>query len=102
MRCQLKVGLPGVPSPTHVSKSQHGGKVPTFEPQETIKIWLIIFKAGLVLRFGSSFLLDSTLNASPKPHLRKVLSCRHPCHTWDLGLGTPCEVVSSNFDALNG
>ena len=26
-----------VPSPTHVSKSQHGGKVLTFEPQETIK-----------------------------------------------------------------
>ena len=26
-----------VPSPTHVSKSQHGGKVPTCEPQVTIK-----------------------------------------------------------------
>ena len=35
-----------VPSPTHISKSQHGGKVPTFEPQETIKIWIIIIKGG--------------------------------------------------------
>ena len=32
-------------SPTHVSKSQHEGKVPTFEPQETIKTRLIIIKA---------------------------------------------------------
>ena len=44
----LRAGSHGsqVPSPTHVSKSQHGGKVPTFEPQETIKIWLIIIKVG--------------------------------------------------------
>jgi hypothetical protein len=35
-----------VPSPSHVSKSQHGGKVPTFEPQETIQIWLISIKVG--------------------------------------------------------
>ena len=26
-----------------------------------------------------------------KPYLQKVLPCRHPCCTWDLGLGTPCE-----------
>ena len=35
-----------VPSPIHVSKSRHGGKVPTFELQEIIKIWLIIVKFG--------------------------------------------------------
>ena len=35
-----------VPSPTHVSKSQHGGKVPTFEPQESIKIRYIIIEVG--------------------------------------------------------
>ena len=35
-----------VPSPTHVSKSQHGGKVPILEPQATTKIWLIIIKVG--------------------------------------------------------
>ena len=29
----------------------------------------------------SSFLLDLTFNTSPKPHLRKVLPCRH---IWDL------------------
>ena len=52
----------------------------------------------LVLRVGSSFLLDT----SHKPHLQKVLPCRHPCHPWDLGLGTPCDVVSPNFQALDG
>ena len=41
------------------------------------------------------------LHSSPKPHLQKVLPCKHACHTWDLGLGTPCEVVSSNFHALD-
>ena len=30
-----------VPSPAHVSKSQHGGKIPTTEPQETIKVWFL-------------------------------------------------------------
>ena len=42
----VRVDSHGVPSPTHVSKSQHGGKVPTFEPQVTIEIWLIIMKVG--------------------------------------------------------
>ena len=27
--------------------------------------------------------------------------CRHSCHTWDVGLGTLCEVASLNFHALN-
>jgi hypothetical protein len=35
--------------PTYVVESQHGGKVPTLEPQETIKIWLIIIKAQSLL-----------------------------------------------------
>jgi hypothetical protein len=51
---------------------------------------------------GSSLLLDPTPNTSPKPHLQKVLPCRHPCHTWDLGLRTLCDAVSPNFHALNG
>jgi hypothetical protein len=38
----IRAGSHEVPSPTHVSKSQRGGKVPTFEPQETIEIFLII------------------------------------------------------------
>ena len=89
----LRAGSHGVPSqksqsPSHVSKSQYGGKVETFEPQEIIKLssiiiedrcWLIF--AGLVLRVGSSFLLDPTLNTGPKAHLQKVLRCRHPYHT---------------------
>ena len=91
-------------------KSQHGGKVPTFEPQEPIKVWFmsdldsLMQKRilGLVLQVGSSFLLNPTLNTSPKPHLQEVLPYRHPCHTWDLALGIPCEVVSPNFHALNG
>ena len=31
----------GVPSPTHVNKFQHKGKVPTYEIQETIKVCFI-------------------------------------------------------------
>jgi hypothetical protein len=57
---------------------------------------LVIIKGGswlfcakiitiLVLRVGSSFLLIPTLNTSPEPYLQKVLPCRHPCHTCDLG-----------------
>jgi hypothetical protein len=71
-----------------------------FEPRETIIVWFIsinvrwslLFYAykfsGLVLRVGISFVLDPTLNTSLKPHLQKVQPCRHPCHTWDFGLGT--------------
>ena len=33
-----------VPSPTHVKKSQHGTKVPTFEPYKTIEIRLVPFE----------------------------------------------------------
>ena len=83
-------------SPTHSSRSQHGGKAPTFEPQQTIKIRLIITKFGswfylkiftwLVLRVGYGCFLDPTLNTSPKPHLPKMLPYGHLCHTWD-----PCE-----------
>ena len=67
--------------------------------RKSIRIWFINMKgiswlfyikifSGLVLGVGSSFLLDPTLNTSPKPHLQKVLPCGHSCHTWDLGLGT--------------
>ena len=48
------------------------------------QILIIICKifVKLVLRDGSSFLLDPTLNTSLKPHFQKVLSCGCPCHTW--------------------
>ena len=39
----------------------------------------------LVLRVGSSVLLNLAFNTSSKPHVQKVSSCKHPCHTWDLG-----------------
>jgi len=47
-------------------------------------------------------LFEAALNTSPKPHLQKVLPCRHPCHTRGLGHGTLCEVASPDFHALNG
>ena len=40
---------------------------------------------------GSSFLL--TRSTGLKPYLQKVLPCKHPCHSSDLGLGTPCELA---------
>ena len=103
-----------VPSPTHVNKSQHGGRVPAFEPQEPFNSYglcRILSNldysmqkkiSGAVFRIASSFLLDLTLNTSPKAHLEKVLPCRHPCHTWDLGLGTPYKVVRPNVHVVNG
>ena len=87
-------------------------KVPTFEPQGMKEIWLIITKDGswlfygrifskLVLKYGFSFLLDPTLKRSPKPHLQKVLSCRHPCHICNLQIGVLYEVICPSCHALN-
>jgi hypothetical protein len=94
------------------SNSQVPLMLSNFEPQQTIKIWLIIIIVTssllyaklftwLMLRVGSTKKLDSTLNTtSPQPHLQKMLPCRHPCHTWHFKLGTMCEVVSPNFHAF--
>ena len=60
-----------------------------------------IFK-GLVLVVGYSFWLHPTLNTSPEHCLQKVFPCRHPCHAWEQGLGTQCEVISPNLHAVNG
>ena len=93
---------------------KHGGKVPTYDPQETIKIWICIIivgsllfyaqiSAGLVLRQRLSFLLDPTLNTSPKPHLKK--KCCRACNYIILGthdLRVHVKVVSPNYHALNG
>ena len=38
---------------------------------------------GFVLRVGSSFLLNPTLNTSPELDLQYMLSCRHTCPTLD-------------------
>jgi hypothetical protein len=112
-KCTLRTGSYGVPSPPLMLASTNmEAKVPTFEPQDIIKIWLIVIQveprllytkvfAGLVLRVGSSFLLNPTLDTHLKLHLQKVLPCRYPCHIWDPGLGTMCEVISPNFHALN-
>ena len=111
----LRAGSHGIPSPTHVSKAKHAGKVPTIEPQQTIKarfssikIRSCLFYAkkflGLVLRVGSSFLLNPTLNMRPEPHLQKVLPCRHPCHTWNLGpvWSGKSQLPSSQWLSLQG
>jgi hypothetical protein len=99
----LKANSHGVPNPTHVSKSKHGGNLPTFEPQETINVgcWLVYAKslAGLVLKVGSRLLLNPIVKTSPKTRLQKVM----PCSTHVIfGTWNPCGVVSPTFHALNG
>jgi hypothetical protein len=93
------------PSPNVEAKSQLLSlkiiiKVPTSDDISfEVGSWLVYaekYISGLVLRVGINFLLDLTLNT--KSH---ALSCKHPCHTWDLRLGILCEVVSPNFHALN-
>ena len=48
----LRATSHGVPSPTHVNKPQHGGKFSGFEPRETIKVLVILYKriSGFVLQ----------------------------------------------------
>ena len=85
---RLGAGSHGVPS----LKSQHEGKVPTFEPQESKKNLIYILQSQILIvlcknihktcvEIGSSFLPNPTLNTRPKPHLQKTLPCRLPCHT---------------------
>ena len=111
----LRASSHELPSPTRVSKSQPGSKVPTFEHEKIIQtihiqiiqtlnfiklgFWLIYAQmfASLGLRVGSSFLLDPTLNTSPKTHVQNI-----GVMSYKLGFRTPCEVVSPNFHALNG
>jgi hypothetical protein len=76
-----------VPSPNIEAKSQLSSL------KKPIQCGLYSLKSDLdyfmrVLRIGSSFVLTPTLNTSLQSHLQKVLPCRHPCHTRDLGLGT--------------
>ena len=47
-----------VASPTHVSKSQHGGKVATCEPQVITKIWLNIIEVISIDYFMHNCLRD--------------------------------------------
>ena len=50
-----------------------------------------------------AFCLTQLSTQVPSLTSKKVcLPCRHLCHTWNLGLGTPCEMVTPNFLALNG
>ena len=59
-----------VPSPTHLSNSQHRGKVPTCEPQVTTKIWLVIIKVGSWLFYEKNIRVTcSTQLATQLPSL---------------------------------
>jgi hypothetical protein len=86
----------GSPSPTHVSESQHGGKVPTFEARFT-KIWWIIMKVQSSSFYANVFVCWELGLAFCSTHLSTQVSsltskkctccpCRHPCLTGDLGL----------------
>jgi hypothetical protein len=71
-------------------------KYQLYEPQENTKYGLYIFESDLdllckkftrlVLRVGSSFLFGQTMKTIPKPHLQRVLPCKHPYHIGDLGV----------------
>ena len=96
----------GVPRPmTHWCQ-----QVPSFEPQETIKVsiisikvksWLFLCKkiSQVMLRVGSAFFAQpNSQHKFLSPTSKKqILPCRHPCHTWDFGLQTPCEMASPTF-----
>ena len=88
-----------VPSPLILACPNLEAKSQLLSFKLLLKKWLVIIEvgslflyakifAGFVLRVESRLLLDPSLNTSLKPHLQKVLSCGHPCHTLNLGLGT--------------
>ena len=61
-------------------------------------IWSWLFYLTNCLAFGSIQLSTQVPSFTSK----KVFPYRYPCHTWELGLGIMCEVLSPNFHALNG
>ena len=61
------------------------------------------FSQNLCWKLGVAFCSTQLLNTSPNPCLQKLLQCKFPCHSWKLGLGTPCEVAGkSQIHVLNG
>ena len=58
--------------------------------------WLFYVKkiATHLLRIGTSFLLDPTLSTDPKPHLQKTWHVSIHVILLNLGLGTPCSMLS--------
>ena len=100
----------GVPSPTHVSKSKHGGKVPTIEPQQIIKVWFtsIKIRSWLFMQKNSQDLcweLGLPFCLAQFWTYILSLSSKKCCHVGIrviLGPWDPCEVISPNFHALNG
>ena len=76
-------GSHGVPSlrPIHVSKSQHEGKVPTFEPQEIIKITFIIIKVRsliILCKKTPGTCVDSKVQLFARPNSQDKLRASPP------------------------
>lgn len=95
-----------VQSPTHVSRTQNGDKVPTFElknPYFMVYIHLrciliILCKkfAQLMLRVGSSCLLGATLNTSTSLTFKN-------CYTWDrMWTGLKIQIEFAAFEHHSG
>ena len=103
----LRASPHGVPSPFHVSKSHHGGKVPKSEHQETIKIWFtfnIVRSLLLYARIFARFSWELGLSFFSAQLSTQVLNLtfKNCCQVGIyVILGTLCEVISPNFHALN-
>ena len=101
----LRVGSHRVPSSTHVSKSQYGGQSPNFEPQETIKVWFTSIISQIFIIYAKTiteiFVKDPQLSTQVPSLTSKTYNDVDIHLILDLEIGTPCDVVSSNFHVLN-
>ena len=68
--------------------------------QSNLDYFMQNYSKDLCWEFILHFAQSNSQHKSQTSPRKKMLSCKHPCHTWDLGLGTSCEVVSLNFHAL--
>ena len=67
---------------------------PDLEAKSRLLSLKSLLKYGFYAKQAQDLCCELGLAFCPKPHLQDLLPCRHPCHTWVLRLGTPCEVVS--------
>jgi hypothetical protein len=81
-----------VPSSTHVCKSQQGGKVPTFEPRETIGRWFYIHWSRISVIIYDNIFVGLVLFARPSSqHKSRASLMKGVVMVSYLGLGIPCE-----------
>jgi hypothetical protein len=102
-----------VPGPTHVNLAspEMEAKSQLLSLHKSVKYDLYSLKLNMITsskiflrllsRVGSRILLDPTLKISPKPHLQKVSSCKHPCHTWDLVWSSKSHMSCSQWLRLH-